>query len=128
MILEKAYVKYDKKGNYDVTLNSEYIEFETEEQARKFVEQNIEKNVEYYFYNTKKDIEDCNFFDDIICNYILNDMEKAEKLENEIEELKKEIEYEEKRLDVCGYGTSDLYYLESLKNRLEELENLLDEI
>ena len=55
-------------------------------------------------------------------------MKKAEKLENEIQELKKEIEYEEKRLDVCAYGTSDLYYLESLKNKLEELENLMEEI
>lgn len=55
-------------------------------------------------------------------------MKKAEKLENEIEKLKKEIEYEEKRLNVCGYGTKDLYYLESLKNRLEELENLLEEM
>lgn len=53
-------------------------------------------------------------------------MKKAEKLENEIKKLKKEIEYEEKRLNVCGYGTKDLYYLESLKNRLEELENLLE--
>lgn len=53
-------------------------------------------------------------------------MKKAEKLENETEKLKKEIEYEEKRLNVCGYGTKDLYYLESLKNRLEELENLLE--
>lgn len=53
-------------------------------------------------------------------------MKKAEKLENEIEKLKMEIEYEEKRLNVCGYGTKDLYYLESLKNKLEELENLLE--
>ena len=43
-------------------------------------------------------------------------MKKAEKLENEREKLKKEIEYEEKRLDVCAYGKSDLHYLESLKS------------
>lgn len=55
-------------------------------------------------------------------------MEKAEKLENEIEKLKKEIKYEKRKLRVCAYGKSDLHYLESLKNRLKELENLMEEM
>lgn len=48
-----------------------------------------------------------------------------EEIEHRIEELEEEIEYETKRLNVCGYGHSDLLHLESLKNELETLENQL---
>lgn len=42
-------------------------------------------------------------------------------LQERIDELEKQIEYEDKRLDCCAYGKSDLYYLEGLKYELEEL-------
>ena len=38
-----------------------------------------------------------------------------------IEELKKEIAYEKKRLECCAYGKSDLIYLGQLQQELEEL-------
>ena len=59
-------------------------------------------------------------------NVELSDKE-IEKIENRIEELKKEIEYEEKKLDVCAYGTSDLMYIEGLKQELAELEQKIYE-
>lgn len=48
--------------------------------------------------------------------------EEFEMLENKAEELEEEIEYEEKKLDICAYGTSDLMYIEGLKNELAEIE------
>lgn len=48
--------------------------------------------------------------------------EEFEKLEERASDLENEIEYEERKLDVCGYGTSDLMYIEGLKNELEEIQ------
>lgn len=48
--------------------------------------------------------------------------EEFEMLENKAEELEEEIEYQEKKLDICAYGTSDLMYIEGLKNELAEIE------
>lgn len=47
---------------------------------------------------------------------------------NKINELKKEIKYEEKKMKICGYGKSDIYYLEDLKEQLQEYENRLEEL
>ncbi len=49
--------------------------------------------------------------------------EEFEILEERAEELENEIEYEEKKLDVCAYGTSDLMYIEGLKSELAEIQN-----
>ena len=46
-------------------------------------------------------------------------------MDERIEELEKEIEYEEKKLDICAYGTSDLMYIEGLKSELEELNSII---
>lgn len=46
-------------------------------------------------------------------------MEKKKR----IKELRKEIRYENKRMECCGYGGSDLRYLWSLEKELEELLN-----
>ena len=48
--------------------------------------------------------------------------EEFEKLEERASDLENEIEYEERKLDVCAYGTSDLIYIEGLKNELEEIQ------
>ena len=72
MILEKALVKYDKNGNYDITLQSDFTKFETDEEARKFVNNNLRKDVEYYFYETQEDVENNNHYDVIISNDILS--------------------------------------------------------
>ena len=45
------------------------------------------------------------------------------KNKREIRTLKKQIRYEEKRMNVCGYGRSDLLYLYILKEKLAKLEN-----
>ena len=53
--------------------------------------------------------------------------EEFEMLEERAEELENEIEYEEKKLDVCGYGKSDLMYIEELKSELAEIQNKIYE-
>jgi hypothetical protein len=68
MKLEKAYIKYLKNGEYDYTLSSEYFSFETEEEARAYITNNIERNVEYYFYENEEAFE---HYDVIICNQVL---------------------------------------------------------
>lgn len=44
-------------------------------------------------------------------------MSKAEK----IKELKREINYEKRKMKVCAYGSSDLRYLYGLEEELKEL-------
>lgn len=57
---------------------------------------------------------------------ILSEKE-VEKIENRIEELQDMIDYENRKLEVCGYGTSDLLYIEGLKEELQELESKIYE-
>ncbi len=52
---------------------------------------------------------------------------EVEKIEKRIEELQDMIDYEEKKLKVCGYGKSDLLYVEGLKEELQELKGLIYE-
>lgn len=53
--------------------------------------------------------------------------EDIEKIENRIEELENMIDYENRKLEVCGYGTSDLLYIEGLEEELQELKGLIYE-
>lgn len=53
--------------------------------------------------------------------------DEYEELENRAEELEKEIEYEEKKMNVCGYGSSDLAYLDGLYEELEEIKEKIYE-
>ena len=46
-------------------------------------------------------------------------MSKTEK----VKELKRQINYEKRKMKVCAYGTSDLRYLYGLEQELEELLN-----
>lgn len=71
MILEKALVKYDKNGNYDITLQSDFKEFKTDDEARTYAKNNIEKDIEYYFYETQEDVDNNNHYDVIVSNDIL---------------------------------------------------------
>lgn len=57
---------------------------------------------------------------------ILSEKE-VEKIEKRIEELQDMIDYENRKLEVCGYGTSDLLYIEGLKEELQELKGLIYE-
>lgn len=68
MILEKALIEYDKKGDYDHTIESKYIKFNTIKEIREYIENNLEKDIEYYIYDKKEDIEKGNHKEVIICN------------------------------------------------------------
>ena len=45
-----------------------------------------------------------------------------ENIEKRIEDLKKEIRYEKRKMKCCAYGKSDLMYLYGLEEELKELE------
>lgn len=75
MILEIAIVNYYENGEYDCTLESKYKEFETDEQATKFVMENARKDIEYYFYKNEKDVENSNHYKVIIANEIIKSKE-----------------------------------------------------
>lgn len=51
-----------------------------------------------------------------------------EEIKKRIKELKNQIKYENRKMQVCGYGKSDLRYLYSLENELEDLNNKLKEM
>ena len=51
-------------------------------------------------------------------------MTKTE-IRKKISELKKEIKYQNKKMEICAYGKSDLYYVMGLENELYDLENQL---
>ncbi len=55
-------------------------------------------------------------------------MANTSYLDTKIKELKKEINYEKRKMRVCAYGKSDIYYLSSLENKLEQLEQQRNEI
>lgn len=67
MILEIAYVKYNSKGEYDHTVESTYL-VNTKKELKKYVNENLEKNHEYYFYNSFENLQE-NFAEDgIVAN------------------------------------------------------------
>lgn len=53
---------------------------------------------------------------------------RIKELEEKIEELEKEIAYEEEKLEICGYGSSDLAYIEGLQEELEQAQEELEEL
>ena len=86
IILEKAYVQYGQKGIYDFTIENKYINFNSYEEAKEYVEDNIEEDVEYYFYKTQEDVDNNEHFEVVICNNYDN-----ERIEKMIDEIKKEV-------------------------------------
>lgn len=49
-----------------------------------------------------------------------------EELYNTKDELEKEIEYEESKLEICGYGKAELYYIEELYGRLQQVNEQIE--
>ena len=68
MVLEKALIKYNKKGEYELTLENKILEFESREEADKYVKEHIEKDIEYYYYESFEDLNESNHYKVIICN------------------------------------------------------------
>ena len=52
----------------------------------------------------------------------------SKEVEEKINLIKDEIEYEKKKMRCCAYGTSDIRRLASLENELAELEELYEEM
>lgn len=73
VIVEVALVKYNKKGEYDYTIESNYKEFKSEKEARDFINKEIEKDYEFYLYKSQGDVEKNEHFDVVISNNILKE-------------------------------------------------------
>lgn len=117
IILEKAYVQYDQKGNYDFTIESKYTNFDSYEEAKEYVEDNIEEDVEYYFYKTQEDVDNSEHFEVVICNNY--DKERIEKMMDEIrkEVLKKEmslLDVDNAIKNITGSTSSAFDYIEDV--------------
>ena len=54
MMLERALVQYDKNGEYDYTIESKFLYFKTKEECFLYIFENIDKDIEYYIYETKR--------------------------------------------------------------------------
>lgn len=75
------------------------------------------------YINENKNKNNIDYLDTIETFKGLLEEIEHEYIDFKIEELKKQLDYEEKRIEVCGYGKSDLYHIEVLKCEIEDLEN-----
>ena len=52
---------------------------------------------------------------------------ETKELVNKLEELQLQVEYENKKLDICGYGSSDIMYIDNLYEEINIIEEILNE-
>ena len=82
----------------------------------------VDKALCYELDEHCEDLDDEEYEKYINSRYIKGLMSiQDEFVERRSKELEKEIEYEERRLEVCAYGKSDLYHIEYLKWKLGKL-------
>lgn len=82
----------------------------------------VDKALCYELDEHCEDLDDEEYEKYINSRYIKGLMSiQDEFVERRSKELEKEIEYEERRLEVCAYGKSDLYHIEYLKWELGKL-------
>lgn len=102
--------------------NGEFIT-EDKAQADELFEDNIEE-IELYYSKDWVELELDNYIEGEVD--IFYDFQKdTNKLEKKLEELEIELQYEEKKLEICGYGEKDLLYLDSLNKRIEKIQEIL---
>ncbi len=98
----------DDENNGNKTLNETIL---------RLVDKALDYELDEREYETDEEYEDY-----VATDYIQDLISiQDEFIERRKKELEKEIEYEERRLEVCAYGKSDLYHIEHLKYELDEL-------
>ena len=97
------------ENNGDKTLNETILRLVDKALYYELDEREYETDEEYEEYVATDYIQDLVAIQD-------------EFIDRRKEELEKELNYEERRIEVCGYGKSDLYHIEYLKWKLNELE------
>jgi len=98
----------DDENNGNKTLNETIL---------RLVDKALDYELDEREYETDEEYEDY-----VATDYIQDLISiQDEFIERRKEELEKELEYEEKRIEVCAYGKSDLYHIEHLKYKLDEL-------
>lgn len=98
----------DDENNGNKTLNETIL---------RLVDKALDYELDEREYETDEEYEDY-----VATDYIQDLISiQDEFIERRKEELEKELEYEEKRIEVCAYGKSDLYHIEHLKYELDEL-------
>ena len=121
IILEKAYVQYYNNGDYDFTIESKYINFNNYDVAKEYAINNIEQDVEYYFYKSQQDVDNNNSFDTIICNnysdIVINNM--INSLNTEL--LNKKISLLDADNFIQSFTNSDSSAFDYIDETLEQL-------
>ena len=132
--LEEAYVKYDEDGNYDYTIQSKILDFESDEEARKYVMNNIEKDYEYYFYESQEDLNNNNHYNVLICNNMKKTLSVKNYKNNATVFLYDELNEQEEIFDINFDGINfesndDLedYIREEILDKVSCLHDRLDE-
>lgn len=96
------------ENNGDKTLNETILRLVDKALCYELDEREYETDEEYEEYVATDYIQDLIAIQD-------------EFIDRRKEELEKELNYEERRIEVCGYGKSDLYHIEHLKYEIEKL-------
>ena len=96
------------ENNGDKTLNETILRLVDKALCYELDEREYETDEEYEEYVATDYIQDLVAIQD-------------EFIDRRKEELEKELNYEERRIEVCGYGKSDLYHIEHLKYEIEKL-------
>lgn len=99
---------YSETNEKDKTLNETILRLVNKALCYELDEREYETDEEYdEYYNTQ------------YIQALLGIQEEYTELVKE--DLQKELDYQEKRIEVCGYGKSDLHNIEHLKWRIENL-------
>ena len=118
---ENLYNIYDLQTNR--IIDTDYYDDDENENKTKvatilrIVDRALDYELDEVEYETDEDYEKA-----LNSRYIKGLMSiQNEFVDRRIKELEKELEYEEKKIEVCAYGKSDLYHIEHLKYLIDEL-------
>ena len=121
----------DKEGLYNIydlqtsEIIDEYSECDEKDKTlTELVLRLVERALCYELDEHSESLDDEEYEENYNSKYIQDLLNiQEEYIEKRKEELTKELEYEEKRLDYCAYGKSDLHNIEHLKYVIKSLDD-----
>lgn len=123
----KSETDEDKYNIYDLQTNC-IIDEDEENKGNKTLNETIvrlvDRALDYELYEGSENLDD-EEYEELMNSKYIKDLYKIQEdyYEELKEELTKELEYLEKRLDCCAYGKSDLQEIENLKWKINNLES-----
>lgn len=123
----KSETDEDKYNIYDLQTNC-IIDEDEENKENKTLNETIvrlvDRALDYELYEGSENLDD-EEYEELMNSKYIKDLYKIQEdyYEELKEELTKELEYLEKRLDCCAYGKSDLQEIKNLKWKINNLES-----